>query len=171
MKSSPLASLIVAALALAAFSSTACAQNEKPRQPPPSGPPAAPTPAPPSTPPAAPPAPAAPEFSTAQWIDIREYSYEQRPTFFSGFKAVEAKVDTQIADLNAKRAALDPSTDTRDWDQAMQEMVIARAELKSTGEELRKAKPQAWNAQRDKVGEAWVHTQDAFAKVKLSTTG
>lgn len=170
MNSSPFAHLLVAALAFAAFSSTACARNEQPARPAPSEPPAASAPAPPSTPPTAPPAPAAPEFSTAQWIDIREYSYAQRDTFFSGLKAVEARVDAQIAVLGAKRASMDPATDTRDWDLAMQQMVIARAQLKASGEELRKAKPQTWRTLKDKVGEAWVQTQNAFAKVKSSTT-
>jgi hypothetical protein len=160
MKSSPLAHFLATALAAAVLASTGRAQNEKP---------AAPTPAAPSTQPAATPVSAAPEFPTAQWIDIREYSYEQRATFFAGFKAVQAKVDAQITELNTKRAALDPATDTRDWDQAMKEMVIARAELKTAGEELRKAKPQAWNQQKDKVAQAWTRTQDAFSKVKLST--
>jgi len=173
MKSSPLTQFLVSALAFAVVSSTACAQNEKPAPPAPSEPPAAPAPVPPTAPPAGPPAggtPAAPEFSTAQWIDIREYSYAQRDTFFSGLKAVEARVDAQITSLSAKRAAMDPATDTRDWDLAMQQMVIARAQLKASGEELRKAKPQTWSTQKDKVGEAWVQTQNAFAKVKSSTT-
>ncbi len=113
--------------------------------------------------------PPAPEFPTAQWADIREYSFEQRATFFAGLKAVEAKVDAQIEELNAKRAAMDPATDTRDWDQAMQEMVNARSILKAAGEDIRKAKPQTWNDQKDKVGQAWTRTQDAFTKVKLST--
>ncbi|MBC7366439.1 MAG: hypothetical protein H7343_06425 [Undibacterium sp.] len=167
MKSSHIRRLLVSVTVLTAISVTGrgLAQNEKPAPPAPAEPPPAPT-----SPPSVPPVPAAPEFSSAQWIDIREYSYEQRATFFSGFKAVEARVDEQIVGLNAKRAAMDAATDTRDWDLAMQEMISARAQLKSTGEELRKAKPQVWNDQKEKVGLAWVHTQDASAKVKLSTT-
>lgn len=162
-----LAHLFLSAVAFAAFSTVGRAQADKPAPPAPA--PAEPAPAP-TYPPAAPPVPVAPEFPSAQWIDIREYSYDQRAIFFSGFKAVEARVDAQIAELNAKRAAMNPATDTRDWDLAMQEMITARTELKSTGDDLRKAKPQAWNDQKEKVGVAWVHTQDAFAKVKLSTT-
>lgn len=167
MKSLSRPHLVAAILTLGAFSvSSALAQSEKPAPPTPAEPPAAPTP-PPAAP--APAVPAAPEFPTAQWADIREYSFDQRATFFSGLKAVEAKVDAQIAELEAKRAAMDPATDTRDWDQAMKEMVMARADLKAASEEIRKAKPQVWNEQKDKVGQAWTRTQDASTKVKLST--
>ncbi len=160
MKSISRLHLLAAILALAASASSALAQNEKPAAPAPAEPP----PAPPG-----PVVPPAPEFPTAQWADIREYSFDQRATFFSGLKAVEAKVDVQIAELEARRAAMDPATDTRDWDQAMKEMVMARADLKAAGEEIRKAKPQVWNDQKDKVGQAWTRTQDASTKVRLST--
>jgi hypothetical protein len=49
-------------------------------------------------------------------------------------------------------------------------MVNARSALKSTGEVLTKASPETWDQEKDRVGQAWVRTQDAFAKVKSSTT-
>jgi hypothetical protein len=35
---------------------------------------------------------------------------------------------------------------------------------------MAKASRETWDQQKDKVGLAWVRTQDAFAKVKASTT-
>jgi hypothetical protein len=79
-------------------------------------------------------------------------------------------VDEQITELTAKRATMKGTTDTKEWDFAMKEMINARNNLKSTGEVLAKADPETWAEQKDRVGVAWVRTQDAFAKVKASTT-
>ena len=46
----------------------------------------------------------------------------------------------------------------------------ARSYFKSMSEELTKATPETWNQQKDKVGQAWVRTQDAYTKVKASVT-
>ena len=62
------------------------------------------------------------------------------------------------------------AANTKDWDFAMKEMIDARLYLKSTGEVLAKAMPETWNQEKDKVGQAWVRTQEAYAKVKSSTT-
>jgi len=53
----------------------------------------------------------------------------------------------------------------------MKEMGDARSALKSMGEELSKATPETWDQEKDKVGQAWVRTQEAYDKVKSSTTG
>ena len=147
------AGALVGAALLAAFSPAAVrAQTPAPAAP---GPAAAPV----------------PPFPSAQWIDIREYTYEQRASFFAGFKGVQAKVDVQIAELSAQRAAMKSDADTRDWDLAMQEMNNSRLALRIAGEDLLQATPQQWNPLKEKVGLAWQRTQDAYAKVNQSTTG
>jgi len=93
-----------------------------------------------------------------------------RAQFFAGFTRLEARVDDQIRRLTARRAAMTSTTDTREWDFAMKEMGDARTYLKSMGAELRTATPETWNQQKDKVGQAWVRTQDAYGNVKSSTT-
>ena len=52
----------------------------------------------------------------------------------------------------------------------MKEMADARAYLKSTGEEANKATPETWLQAKEKVGQAWTRTQEAYDKVKASTT-
>jgi hypothetical protein len=113
---------------------------------------------------------ASPDVASANWSDIKDCTYDMRDQFFAGLKRLEAKVDAQISELTAKRAAMKSTTDTKDWDFAMKEMENARSALKSLGEELRKATPETWSQEKDKVGQAWVRTQDAYGKVKSSTT-
>jgi hypothetical protein len=108
--------------------------------------------------------------ASATWADIKDLTYETRAHFFAGLKQLEARVDEQVSELTAKRAAMKGTTDTKDWDFAMKEMSAARSYLKSTGEELGNATRETWDQQKDKVGLAWVRTQDAYAKVKSSTT-
>lgn len=108
--------------------------------------------------------------ASTRWIDLKDYTYDNRAQFFAGLEKLEAQVDEQIQELNAKRATLNSTVDTKDWDFAMKEMGDARVYLKSTGEELRKADPETWNQRKDKVGRAWMRTQDAYGKVKASTT-
>lgn len=112
-----------------------------------------------------------PAVATARWSDLKGYTYNQRDLLLTGLKSLEARVDAQITELVAKRAALDASNiSTKDWDFAMQEMVNARTNLKSTSADLAKATRDTWDQQKDKVGLAWVRAQDAYAKVKSSTT-
>ncbi len=164
----PLAAVI---FSLAVFPSAGCAEKEKAAD---SAPPPAKEVA--ATAPAAEPSPQpAPNTATtavppAKWDDIKGFTYDTREQFFAGFKQLETKVDAQISELAARRAAMKSTDDTKDWDFAMKEMVNARAYLKSTGEDLSKATPQTWDQQKDKVGQAWVRTQEAYSKVKSSTT-
>ena len=173
MKTNRITHLIAAAFGLAAFSTAGCAEKEKIADA--SLPPAkaeatttvttdVPGPA------TAIPVAASPDIASAQWTDIKDYTYDQRAQFFAGLKRLETRVDGQISELTAKRAAMTSTANTKDWDFAMKEMVNARAYLKSTGEDLSKAAPETWDQQKDKVGQAWVRTQDAYAKVKSSTT-
>lgn len=113
---------------------------------------------------------AAPAVVLAQWNDIKECTYEMRAQFFAGFKGVEARVDLQIAELKAKRATMKGITGTREWDFEMKGMEAARAYLKSMGVELGKASRETWDQEKDRVGLAWVSTQEAYSKVKSSTT-
>ena len=108
--------------------------------------------------------------SSAEWADIKECTYGMRALFFAGLKRLEAKVDAEITELKAKRAEMDGTTDTKEWDFSMKEMTDARSYLKSMGEESTRANVETWSQAKEKVGAAWVRTQDAFAKVKSSTT-
>jgi hypothetical protein len=106
----------------------------------------------------------------ARWTDIKDCTYEMRAQFYAGLSRLEARVDAQIGELTAKRAAMNGVTDTKDWDFAMKEMVDARSNLKSVRGELSRATPATWDLAKDKVGQAWLRTQAAFASVKSSTT-
>ena len=116
--------------------------------------------------------PAATADATGLWTDIKNDTYDLREHFFSGVKLLQARVDAQISELNAKRAAMDrdKGTDIKAWDFAMKEMGNAHSYLLSMGEEATKAPRDSWDQQREKVGQAWLRTQDAYDKVKASTT-
>ena len=113
----------------------------------------------------------APVAAAARWSELKGYTYDQRESFLAGLKDLESRVDAQISELVAKRAAMDASnTSTKDWDFAMKEMGNARTTLISTSTDMTKTTRENWDQQKDKVGLAWVHTQDAYAKVVASTT-
>jgi hypothetical protein len=106
----------------------------------------------------------------ADWANIKNYTYAQRTLLLAGLAGVQARVDAQIAELRVKRATMTPPTRTADWDFAMQEMLNARAYLRAMSWELAKATPETWTQQRERVGEAWVRTQNAYGRVRASTT-
>jgi len=110
------------------------------------------------------------DIASAKWSDIKDCTYDMRAQFFAGLKQLEARVDVQISELTAKRAAMKSTTDTKDWDFAMKEMNDSRTYLKSVGDELNKASTETWTQQKETVGQAWVRTQEAYDKVKSSTT-
>ncbi len=115
--------------------------------------------------------PASPVVAASDWNDIKDCTFDLRAQLLAGLTQLEAKVDDQIRELVAKRATLKGLTATQDWDFAMKEMQNARSNLLSAGEELSKATQETWDQAKEKVGQAWVRTQEAYAKVKSSTTG
>ncbi len=110
-------------------------------------------------------------ISPARWADIKDHAFAARAAFLIGLKALEATADGQIAELKSKRATMQGNPSAKDWDFAMKEMIDARSYLKSMGAELGKATAETWDQQKEKVGQAWVRTQEAYAKVRSSTTG
>ena len=164
MKINRFTNLVIAAIGLAAFSTAGCAEKEKSAEPSPSP---ARAEASRNVPPAA---TVSPDDVAARWGDIKDCTYETRDQFFAGLTRLESRVDDQIRELTAKRAIMDGKTSTQDWDFAMKEMENARTNLKSMGEELRKSSLETWVEQKDKVSQAWLRTQEAYGKVKSSTT-
>jgi hypothetical protein len=164
MKTNRFTNLVTAAIGLAAFSTAGCAEKEKSAEPSLSPPQAVTSPTVPSA------TAASPSVVAARWSDIKDCTYETRDQFFAGLPRLESRVDDQIRELTAKRATMDGKTNTQDWDFAMKEIENARTNLRSMGEELHKASPETWAEQKDKVGQAWVRTQEAYGKVKASTT-
>jgi len=110
----------------------------------------------------------APEVAAATWSQIKDRAFEQRADFNSGVARLEAQLDVQIKELNAKRATLKGNTQA--WDFAMKEMDSSRAYLRSMAAEAAKATEETWEDRREKVGLAWERAQDAYGKVKASTT-
>ncbi|HTL68548.1 MAG TPA: hypothetical protein VL200_12870 [Lacunisphaera sp.] len=128
--------------------------------------------------PAAPPAetqPAAtvalPEPATEPWSVLARYTYDQRDQFLAGLPPLLAKVDEQVGELMAKRAAMNKgAVDMREWDFAMKEMGHARSYLAGMAKQMTKAPREHWDEQKDRLGRAWVRTQEAYGKVRASTT-
>ncbi|MGA2018266.1 MAG: hypothetical protein ABSH26_15070 [Opitutaceae bacterium] len=110
------------------------------------------------------------EASTGHlWSDIKGDTYDQRDHFAAGANRLTAKLDDQIQELRAKRAAM--TTDTKEWDFAMKEVEECRMLLKGRIEDLAKATtPDAWADAKDKIGEAWKRSQLAVDKMNSTRT-
>lgn len=107
----------------------------------------------------------------AKWTEIKNDSYDLREHFFSGCRQLEARVGVQVTELNAKRAVMNlNNTDTKAWDFAMKEMADAQSYLRSMDAEALTATREFWEQKREKVGLAWQRTQEAYGKVKATTT-
>lgn len=166
MKSIDHTRLSVVAFALVILSTAGC--REKKPQPIQAQVPAKPAPAAPAA--AAAPETAVTDVTLARWSDIKDDTYDHRAHFQAGLQRLVAKVAVQIAELNAKRATMQGTTSTTEWDFAMKEMTLAQSYLAGLEDEVNKATPDTWDQKKDKVGAAWTRTQDAYDKVKHSTT-
>ncbi|MBK8856654.1 MAG: hypothetical protein IPN11_02915 [Opitutaceae bacterium] len=108
--------------------------------------------------------------ANVRWADLKNHPFDSRDLLMAGLTGLEAQVAEQVKALNAKRTGMKASTDTKGWDLAMKEMMDAQAYLTAMVIELGKSTREFWDQNKDKVGRAWVRTQDAYGKVKASTT-
>jgi hypothetical protein len=108
--------------------------------------------------------------AAASWVAIKDFTYDQRADFIAGAGRLEAMLSSQIAELNAKRASMPSNIETKDWDFAMKEMNDSQNYLKSMIDEAGRATPETWAQEKDKVDQAWQRAQEAFDKVKITTT-
>lgn len=173
MQTAHLIPFFTATIGLVAFSNAGCTAKDQTDAVPVA--PASPaTPISPAAPPVVRVAPTAsvpsPAPAPAEWAEIKDCTYSQRTEFFAGLKRLEDRADAEMAELTAKRALMDGTTDTKDWDFAMKEMTNTRFYFRAMGEGIHQANADTWDKQLAKVGEAWGRTQDAFANVKSSTT-
>ncbi len=108
--------------------------------------------------------------AAASWVAIKDFTYDQRADFASGAGNLLSMLAGQVAELKAKRASMPSTVETKDWDFAMKEMDDAQAYLRSMIQEAGRATPDTWSQEKDKVDEAWQRAQEAFDKVKVTTT-
>jgi hypothetical protein len=106
----------------------------------------------------------------ASWAAIKDFTFDQRASFLSGAGSLESQLSGQVAQLNAKRAALPSTVDTKDWDFAMRDLVVSQEYLKSMVGEAGQSSPDTWDQEKDKVDQAWQKAEDAFDKVRTATT-
>jgi hypothetical protein len=113
---------------------------------------------------------ATPEPATgAHWSDIKNDTYDQRAHFAAGVTRLTARLNDEISQLNAKRAAM--TTDTKDWDFAMKDVMDSRDLFVSRASEISKTTtPEAWSDAKDKLGEAWHRARDALDKMHTTVT-
>lgn len=112
---------------------------------------------------------ASPNAANASWGEIKNIAFGARAEFEAGLDRLADRIDLQIQELEAKRATM--KSDPTAWDFAMKEMHDARAFFRSLVTDVRKAKTEStWNDLKEKAGLAWERSQDAFDKVKASTT-
>ena len=115
-------------------------------------------------------APSVPDEIPTRWADLKDYTFDEREKFFAGLDRLNGKVDAQVLELKAKRAKMNSLVDTKEWDFAMKEMNESRSYLNAVSKELRTATPETWEQDKEKAGQAWERTQEAYDKVKSSTT-
>jgi hypothetical protein len=116
---------------------------------------------------APPPAPAG--TPDPKWSAIKADTYDQRVHFAEGAKSLLARLDGEIARLNAKRAGM--TTDTKDWDFVMKEVNNSRSLLQGRISDLGKATtPETWADAKDKVGDAWHLSRLAIDKMNSTVT-
>jgi hypothetical protein len=105
----------------------------------------------------------------AKWSDIKDDTYDQRAHFAAGVRRLTARINDEISQLNAKRALM--TTDTKDWDFAMKDVMDSRDLFVSRATEISKTTtPEAWSDAKDKVGEAWHRARQALDKMHTTAT-
>jgi hypothetical protein len=103
------------------------------------------------------------------WSAIKGDTYDQRAHFADGATRMLIKLDSQISELRAKRAAM--TTDTKDWDFDMKEVDDSRVMLAGNMNDLAQATtPEIWADCKDKVGVAWKRSQLAVDKMNSTRT-
>jgi hypothetical protein len=113
---------------------------------------------------------ASPEVVTgAKWSDIKDDTYDQRAHFAAGVAQLSVRLNGEIGQLNAKRAGM--TTDTKDWDFAMKDVLDSRDLFTSRATEIGKTNtPEAWAEAKDKLGEAWHRVRQAIDKMHTTVT-
>jgi len=111
------------------------------------------------------------EAAPGQWTDIKDNTFEQRDHFILGLKRLQTTVDLQVDELNARRNTMvQQEIETRSWDFAMKEMENARSHLRAVGAEADAATSDNWDQMKRTIEIAWQRTQNAYGKVRASTT-
>jgi hypothetical protein len=166
MKSLP--ALAATAFALAALSTAGCAEKDQAAAPPAANPSVVANDAVPVPPTSLVPA-ETPALSG--WSPFKGYTFEQRDLLLDALKPLPAQVELQITDLHDRRAAMvRRDVNTADWDFAMQEMIAARSYLIGLAADLSKTPGETWELQKTRFGQGWLRTQEAYTKVRASTT-
>ena len=108
--------------------------------------------------------------ASARWSDIKGLSFDARADFRTGLLRLQKRLDFQVGELKAKRAKMRGTVDTKAWDFAMKEMGDSRSYLDSLLHAQDDTSMDTWSQYKDRVGKAWVRSQDAYDKVRTSTT-
>jgi malate synthase len=103
------------------------------------------------------------------WSPIKDDTYAQRDAFAKGVDALSLRLNQEMGQLKAKRAAM--TADTDEWDFSMKEVDASRAQLTSAMVMLAKADtPDTWNDAKAKVGDAWHRAQLAVDAMNATRT-
>jgi hypothetical protein len=109
------------------------------------------------------------EAPITHWSDIKGDTYEQRAHFVEGARRLLARLDADIASLNAKRSTM--ITDTSEWDFSMKDVNSCRELLRDRiGQVDQATTPETWAHARDQVDLAWHGAGLAVDKMKSTVT-
>lgn len=106
----------------------------------------------------------------ATWATIKDDTYDQRASFVAGASQMQSLLAAEVAQLDAKRAALPSTVDTKDWDFARRDVDVSQSYFKSMIVEAGGTTAEFWDQEKGKVGDAWQKSQDAVDKVRTATT-
>jgi len=106
----------------------------------------------------------------ATWASIKDDTYDQRSSFVAGANLMQSMLAAEVAGLDAKRAALPSTVDTKDWDFARKDVDVSQSYFKSMIAEAGGTTPEFWDQEKGKVDDAWQKAQDAVDKVRTATT-
>lgn len=101
------------------------------------------------------------------WSDLKDYTFEKRSDFSDRTKALTAKLDADVSELQANYAEDKASASRR---AAMQELKDSRADLGEKISALGTATTDTWGSAKANVIAAWDRTEAAYKKAKADAS-
>lgn len=99
------------------------------------------------------------------WNDIQDATYDERASFRSGLEQMSSRIDNQIDQWSDRASAL-PEQSREAWNNSLEELKEARADLNNELEELGDATEDNWEEAKQEAGEAWNRVQNAYDDLK-----
>jgi hypothetical protein len=100
------------------------------------------------------------------WSDLKDFTFEKRSDFATRTKAMTAKLDAEVSEMQANYAADKASASRR---AAMEELKSSRADLGDKLDAIGNATADTWASAKASVIAAWDRTEAAYKKAKVDS--